>query len=65
MVGYELMDGARFGQTQFQERLTFQRGLEGELTRSITALAAVQNACAPGAAQPERFFREQQKPTAR
>ena len=42
MVGYELMDGARFGQTQFQERLTFQRGLEGELTRSITALAAVQ-----------------------
>src|SRR5450830_1490968 len=28
--GYELMDNARFGQTQFQERLTFQRGLEGE-----------------------------------
>ncbi|MBC8057709.1 MAG: flagellar basal body M-ring protein FliF, partial [Rhizobiales bacterium] len=30
--GYELMDSARFGQTQFQERLTAQRGLEGELT---------------------------------
>ena len=27
--GFEMMDGARFGQTQFQERLTFQRGLEG------------------------------------
>src|SRR5678816_3058013 len=39
--GFELMDSARFGQTQFQERLTFQRGLEGELTRSISSLAAV------------------------
>ena len=28
--GFELMDSARFGQTQFQERLTFQRGLEGD-----------------------------------
>src|SRR5689334_22064948 len=44
IVGFELMDGAKFGQTQFQERLTFQRGLEGELTRSIMAMSAVQNA---------------------
>ena len=40
VVGFELMDNARFGQTQFQERLTFQRGLEGELARSITSLSA-------------------------
>ena len=33
IVGFELMDNARFGQTQFQERLTFQRGLEGEPLR--------------------------------
>jgi hypothetical protein len=39
VTGFELMDTAnRFGMTQFQERLTFQRGLEGELTRSIQAL---------------------------
>ena len=44
VAGYELMDNARFGQTQFQERLTAQRGLEGELTRSITSLSAVQSA---------------------
>src|SRR5207244_11162865 len=25
VVGFELMDSSRFGQTQFQERLTFQR----------------------------------------
>ena len=65
VVGYELMDGARFGQTQFQERLTFQRGLEGELTRSITALAAVQNARVHLALPNQNgFFREQQKPSA-
>jgi len=65
VVGYELMDGARFGQTQFQERLTFQRGLEGELTRSITSMAAVQNARVHLALPNQNgFFREQQKPTA-
>ena len=64
-VGYELMDNARFGQTQFQERLTFQRGLEGELTRSITSLAAVESARVHLALPNQNgFFREQQKPSA-
>jgi len=63
--GFELMDTARFGQTQFQERLTFQRGLEGELTRSITSLAAVQTARVHLALPNQNgFFREQQKPSA-
>ena len=64
-VGFELMDNARFGQTQFQERLTFQRGLEGELVRSISALAAVQSARVHLALPNQNgFFREQQKPSA-
>jgi flagellar M-ring protein FliF len=64
-VGFELMDNARFGITQFQERLTFQRGLEGELTRSIEALAAVSNARVHLALPNQNgFFREQQKPSA-
>jgi flagellar M-ring protein FliF len=59
------MDSARFGQTQFQERLTFQRGLEGELTRSIGSLAAVQAARVHLALPNQNgFFREQQKPSA-
>lgn len=63
--GMELMDGAKFGQTQFQERLTFQRGLEGELTRSIMALSAVQSARVHLALPNQNgFFREQQKPSA-
>ena len=65
VVGFELMDGARFGQTQFQERLSFQRGLEGELTRSITSMAAVQAARVHLALPNQNgFFREQQKPSA-
>ena len=65
VIGFELMDNAKFGQTQFQERLTFQRGLEGELTRSILALGAVQGARVHLALpQQNGFFREQQKPSA-
>jgi flagellar M-ring protein FliF len=64
-VGFELMDNARFGQTQFQERLTFQRGLEGELVRSITSLAAVAAARVHLALPNQNgFFREQQKASA-
>ena len=63
--GFEMMDSARFGQTQFQERLTFQRGLEGELSRSIGSLAAVESARVHLALPNQNgFFREQQKPSA-
>ncbi|MBK7003490.1 MAG: flagellar M-ring protein FliF [Rhodoferax sp.] len=63
--GFELLETNRFGMTQFQERLTFQRGLEGELTRSIQALSSVQNARVHLALPNQNgFFREQQKPSA-
>ena len=65
VTGFEQMDSARFGMTQFQERLTFQRGLEGELTRSIQALSSVQNARVHLALPNQNgFYREQQKPSA-
>lgn len=64
-VGFELMENQRFGTTQFQERLNFQRGLEGELARSIMALSAVQSARVHLALpQQTAFLREQQKPSA-
>ena len=63
--GFELLDNARFGQTQFKERTTWQRALEGELMRSIGALAAVESARVHLALpQQNGFFREQQKPSA-
>ncbi len=65
VAGFELMESNRFGMTQFQERLTFQRGLEGELTRSIQSLASVQSARVHLALPNQNgFFREQQKPSA-
>lgn len=64
-TGYELMEKQRFGTTQFQERLNFQRGLEGELARSIQGLAAVRNARVHLAIPVQNgFLREQQKPSA-
>ena len=65
VAGFELMESSKFGMTQFQERLNFQRGLEGELTRSIQALSSVQGARVHLALPNQNgFFREQQKPSA-
>jgi flagellar M-ring protein FliF len=64
-VGFELVETQKFGTTQFQERLNYQRGLEGELARSIMALSAVSGARVHLALPTANgFFREQQKPSA-
>ena len=64
--GFESMEANnRFGMTQFQERLAFQRGLEGELTRSIQSIGSVQSARVHLALPNQNgFFRDQQKPSA-
>jgi flagellar M-ring protein FliF len=63
--GFEIMENSKFGITQFQERVNYQRALEGELTRSILGLSAVQNARVHLALPNQNgFFREQQKPSA-
>jgi len=65
VVGYELVDNQKFGATQFQEQMNFQRGLEGELARSIQSLSAVQSARVHLALPKQSvFLREQQQPTA-
>lgn len=64
-VGFELMDNARFGASQFAEQVNYQRGLEGELARSIEALQAVQRARVHLALPRQSLFvRERQKPSA-
>ena len=64
-VGFELIESQKFGTTQFQERLNYQRGLEGELARSIMALGSVASARVHLALPTANgFFREQQKPSA-
>ncbi|MBK6980950.1 MAG: flagellar M-ring protein FliF [Betaproteobacteria bacterium] len=65
IVGFEILDGQKLGVTQFQEQVAYQRALEGELSRSVQALAAVAGArvhlAIPRATS---FLRESQKPTA-
>ena len=64
-VGFELLENQRFGATQFQEQVNFQRGLEGELAKSIQSLSSVQSARVHLALPKQSvFLREQQRPSA-
>ena len=64
-AGMELMDNQKFGISQFAEQVNNQRGLEGELARSIESIGAVQSARVHLAIpKPTLFVRERQKPTA-
>ena len=64
-VGFEVMEGQRFGASQFLEQVNYQRALEGELSRSIQALQAVQSARVHLAlTRGTSFLREQTKPSA-
>ena len=43
-VGFESFDKMRLGATDFEQRVLYRRALEGELTRTIDTLGAVQSA---------------------
>ena len=65
LVGLELMEGQRFGASQFLEQVNYQRGLEGELARSIQTIQAVASARVHLALpRGTAFLREQAKPSA-
>lgn len=64
-VGFELMDNQKFGITQFQENVNYQRALEGEITRTVETIASVQGARVHLAIPKQTVFvREEQKPSA-
>jgi len=64
-VGFELLDNQKFGTSQFAEQVNYQRGLEGELARSIETIGAVASARVHLALpRPSLFVREQKKPSA-
>ncbi len=65
VVGFEIMETQKFGVTQFQEQVNYQRGLEGELARSIQTLAPVASARVHLALPKQSgFLRDKQPPTA-
>jgi len=64
-VGFELLENQKLGTSQFVEQINYQRGLEGELSRTISAISAVESARVHLAIpKPSAFVREQLKPSA-
>ncbi|KAA6464419.1 flagellar M-ring protein FliF [Acidobacteria bacterium AB60] len=43
-MGFELLDKASWGQTEFDEKVNYQRGLEGELERTLGTLNGIESA---------------------
>lgn len=65
LVGFELMESQKMGVSQFHEQVNYQRALEGELARTIQAIAAVASARVHLAIPKQTaFLRDDQKPTA-
>ena len=64
-VGFELLDQEKFGLSQFNEQINYQRALEGELARTIEKLGPVRNARVHLAIPKQTLFvREQKSPSA-
>ena len=64
-VGFELFDKQEFGATSFDQRIKHLRALEGELSRTINALAPVEKATVSLALPKESLFVTKQiEPTA-
>ncbi len=61
-VGFELLDSARFGASQFTEQINYQRALEGELARSIGSVQAVREARVHLALPRQSLFVRDRKP---
>ena len=64
-VGFELFDKQEFGATKFDQNVKYQRALEGELSRTISALEPIESASVSLAIPKESLFiSKQADPTA-
>ncbi len=65
VTGYEIFDKSNMGMSEFQQKITYVRALEGELSRTVTQIDAVEyskvNIVLP---QPHLFLEQQQPATA-
>ncbi|MCL0062613.1 flagellar M-ring protein FliF [Peptococcaceae bacterium] len=60
--GFELFDKTEFAQTEFEQNVTYQRALQGELQRTIAALDAVERARVHLVLPRDSVFIEQKTP---
>ncbi|WP_169779258.1 flagellar basal-body MS-ring/collar protein FliF [Campylobacter curvus] len=61
-IGFEIFDKQEFGSTDAEQRVKFQRALEGELARTIESLSSIQKATVRIAIPKESVFTERQSP---
>ncbi len=60
--GFELFDKEKLGLTEFQEKINYQRALEGELARTIMGIKGVKSVRVHLALPRESVFLEEEKP---
>lgn len=60
--GFELFDKDKIGLTEFQEKVNYQRALEGELARTIMGIKGIKSARVHLALPKETVFIEEEKP---
>jgi len=60
-IGYEIFDKKEIGVSEFVQSVNFQRALEGELSRTVQALAEIQYARVHLVFPKERLFKEDQQ----
>jgi len=60
--GFELFDRDKMAMTEFQEKVTYQRALEGELARTIMGIKGVKSVRVHLAMPKESLFVEEEKP---
>ena len=61
--GFELFDNTSMGLSEFQQRITYVRAIEGELERTIAQMDAVDTVRVSVVIPEQRLFLEQQKPS--
>ena len=61
-IGFELFDKSNLGATEFTEHINYRRALEGELERSVAALAEVEQARVHLTFPKDSVFLESQQP---
>ena len=60
--GYELLDAQALGVSDFKQRVDLQRAVEGELSRTLTAMDGIETATVRLVLPEDELFTEQQEP---
>jgi flagellar M-ring protein FliF len=61
-AGFELMDKQKLGASDFQQKVTYQRALEGEIARTVEGVQGVTNAQVNLVLAGDQLFQDNQQP---